>query len=505
MKQHLISFTLLLVSLLCVVPARASDTFVPCRPGADVFFVNGVNKPNEQSVAADADELRQNVAHFSVTCVADVDYLYNPSQNLVYDLLVESAVQKATELGAAFGDVLLQVAFAATGRVSSLSPADQDQIRARITTLIQGITLNSPISMNGATVPLSQLVNQFRDRVLTHLGNGTKTILVAHSQGNFFANEVYNAVQARGTASVSQGLAIVNVANASINAPSGLWVTAAQDLVIFALGDFALPGNRFDATGAYAYDLTGHGFSPVYLNRSLPDGTVDTNSIAARVMSLLQEAIAVAQTPVATFFISTSFNLWQLNLSTNVATLYGAFSFANSPRIAVWDIAQSSSGLTYAISANALYLFDTTSLSLFRLPQSTVGGNALTFNADGELYGMGGNKIYRFDPVTGVATELPVSLGSYVSSGDLTFDSDGNLFAAAVGPGGVDSLIRIDLNRSIVTVVGSTGYSAVYGLYFSAGYLYGVTNSGLVLNIDRVTGAAQPVRQLPFGDVTGLQ
>src|SRR5438477_347995 len=142
MNMRLIAFALVLVSVLFAVPLRAADALVPCRPGAKVFYVNGVFKPNAMTVAADADELWLNIAHFSVTCVADVDYLYNPSSWLLIDGLVESAVQKASELAIGFGNAFLEVYFAAFGRVSSLSLADQDQIRAQVATLIQRTTLN---------------------------------------------------------------------------------------------------------------------------------------------------------------------------------------------------------------------------------------------------------------------------------------------------------------------------------------------------------------------------
>lgn len=485
----------------------SGHVFSPCRPGAKVIFINGVFNFSEQDALDSRAQLEESVPHFGVSCVAEVSHLYNPSVLLGIDDLREAAFQKATELGITFGDAFLQVGLAVFGAVSSLSQSDQDQIRARVAARIQSITLSTAVGFasDGTAITTASLVNEFRDRVRTELGQGTKTILVAHSQGNFFANAVYTAVQATTPASVAQGLAIVNVANASINAPTGLWVTAKQDLVIIALGSLALPWN-FDALGAYSYDLSGHGFGDVYLNRGLPTGASETNSIAAKVMELLQQALNVAQPPVATILGSTSFNLFSLNLATNTASVLGSFAYSNSPPIAVWDVATNPrGGPGYAISASGVYTLDLVTRSLLRLPQSVVGGNALAFNADGELYGMGGNKIFRFDLATGVATDLPMTLGTHTSSGDLTFDGDGILFGTARATNGVDSLIRIDLNRSTLTFIGSTGYSGVYGLYFSGGYLYGVTSSGALLNIDRSTGVAQPVRQLPFGDITGLQ
>lgn len=484
-------------------PVLAADTFTPCRPGASVIYVNGVSKPNEQDISDSADALRTEIAHFNVTCVAEVNYFWNDSHLFgFWDLLVEFTTQKATELGVGFVDLYTQVYLAAFGIGSTLSQANQEQLLSRTAALIQGIALSTT---PGANLTVGRVVQQLRDRVVTELGRGTAVVLVAHSQGNLFANEAFTAVQAKVPQSISQGMAVVNVANASINAPSGLWLTAHQDRVISALGPFALSSN-FDANGAKNLDWTGHGFVEVYLSRTLPASTAESGSIAARLVTLLQQALDVAQVPEGTVLGSTSTNLFGINVSTSSATLLNRFTFANSGVAAIWDIAQNPTGeLYYAISSSGVYAFDARDLLLLRLSQSTTGGNALAFNADGELYGMNGNKVYRFNRTTGAASELPLSLGSYASSGDLTFDSEGVLFGTVIGSGSSDYLIRIDLLRSEVAVIGAIGFSRVYGLYFSQGYLYGVTNAGQLITIDRVTGVGEFVKQLPFSDITGLQ
>ena len=498
----------LFVGLLMLAPchsAWANDVFVPCRPGATVFYINGVDKPDEQEVSNSAAILAENIAHFSVTCVADVRYFYNPSDGLLSDVLGESATQVATELKIGFADALLQVGYAAFGHISTLSEADIASIRQKISALIQNVSLSSyTFVIDGVTYTTADLVADFRDSVLTELGQGTKTILVGHSQGNFFANETYTAVLAAAPIAVSQGLAIVNVANAAADAPSGLWVTTSQDLAVKVI-----PGamsSNFDATGSYTYDLLGHSFDEIYMNRELPTGATESNSVAARVVALLQMALNEAQPPVGVIYGCTSYSLFTLNLATRAATVLGYFTYTNSAAVPVWDIAVNPrGGPTYAISGYAVSTVNQSSLTLLLLPQSTVGGNALGFNADAELYSMNGSSVYQVDTASGVATPLPISLGAYQSSGDLTFDSNGLMLATATGPGGVDYLIQVDVKRLTVKVVGPTGYSALYGLYFSGGYLFGVTNSGNVISIDTATGAGKTVGQLPFGDITGLQ
>lgn len=441
--------------------------------------------------------------------MADVNYLYNPSDGLLVDVLEEVATQKVAELGVKFADALLEVGFAAFGRVSTLSAAEQEEIRDRVSAFIQDTSLSSyEFTIDGTTYTTADLVHDFRDRVLTELGQGTEVVLVAHSQGNFFANETYTAVRAAAPPAVSQGLAVVNVANATLDTPSGLWITTHQDRIIWPLRYYNLAMNsNFDAEGSYAFDLTGHGFAEIYLKTQLPTGrTTEADSIAGHVMALLQQALDIAQTPAGIIQGSTWSSLFTLNVATGETTVLGRFVYTDTATIpAVWDIAVNPrGGPVYAISPNAVSSF-TDSPTLFRLPQSTIGGNALAFNAEGELFSMYGNSVYRVDTSSGVVTALPISLGDYVSSGDLTFDSNGILFGTAIGPDGYDHLIRIDVDRSTLDFIGPIGYREVYGLYFSGGYLFGITGGGTVITIDTATGEGRTEWQLPIDDVTGLQ
>jgi hypothetical protein len=489
-----------------VQPAAAQ--FVPCRPGATVLYINGVNQDDVQTVAFSAQMLQQNIADSAVTCVALVHYLHNPSEGLFADVLGEMAIQIASESAISISDAILQVGYVVAGRVTTLGLTQQAAIKRRVATFIQSVSLSTyQFTVDGVIYTTAEWIARFRDRILTELGQGTKVVLVAHSQGNFFANETYRAVRDAAPDAVSQGLAVVNVANTTASPANGLGITTHQDLWIAALDLLVdVMDSNFDAAGSYTINLMGHNFVEIYMNRFLPIGTTEANSVAGRVMTLLQTALDLAQPPVGVFYGSTSHSLFDLDPATGTATILGPFTYASSALVPVWDIAVNPrGGLVYAISPNAISTFDPSMRVLARLPQSTVGGNALAFNADGELYAMGGSSLYRVDTATGTATASPISLGTYVSSGDLTFDSDGILFGTVIGPNNQDYLIRIDLNRSTFAVVGPTGYSELFGLYFSGGYLFGVTNNGTLITIDRATGQGQTVGSLTIGDVTGLQ
>lgn len=305
MKTAIKIFATAVISIAqAVVPtfARAAQTFTACDTGSVIFYINGVNKPNEQEVGIAARKLHAKLTLYaSGQGVKDVLPLFNPSDGLMMDVLSELARQKAGERNAAFADMFVQVGLAAWGFVSSLSKDDQDQIRARVA----GAVGSSALKTSSI-----ELIEKFRGQVVETLNNGNKTILLGHSQGNMFANEVYDSVRANQPQNVYKGLAVVNVANPASRAPSNLYVTIVQDLVINLLARgqaVGLTGQlptyqpmlpNFDAgIAALGKDATGHGFTEVYMAADLPNGAQVSASVFGRVADLISQAITLAQTP----------------------------------------------------------------------------------------------------------------------------------------------------------------------------------------------------------------
>jgi alpha-tubulin suppressor-like RCC1 family protein len=299
--RHLI---LVVAAMLLLVSANysaaQSNNLNLCEPRPLVLYINGVGvaNPNEQVLAdTAASAIADNINHFSVPCVGYVWWLYNPTDIFFLDDLAESAKQKATELGISFAEGLLRVGLsvhhcAATPSPLCLSQADQDSIIAKITARIQQIALGVSFTINGNTYTTAGLVDSFRQIVAPQLAGGRKVVLLAHSQGNFFANSTYLAIQASASAADFQRLKVVNVANASANSPNNLWVTAKQDRMMGLLRLITgLPVANFDAQGAHSLDWTGHGFKEVYMSRSLPTGQTAADSIGAHVMGLLKSAL----------------------------------------------------------------------------------------------------------------------------------------------------------------------------------------------------------------------
>lgn len=115
------------------------------------------------------------------------------------------------------------------------------------------------------------------DRVSVALNSGDKAIVIAHSQGNMFANAILNSVVANQSPNLAAGLKIVSVATPASSSQDVRYKTANQDRVINILstGQAVSLGaplpliSNIDVPGALNYDTNGHGLLEVYVNPSL--------------------------------------------------------------------------------------------------------------------------------------------------------------------------------------------------------------------------------------------
>jgi hypothetical protein len=144
----------------------------------------------------------------------------------------------------------------------------------------------------------------------------------------------------------------------------------------------------------------------------------------------------------------------------------------------------SGSGVLYAVDYEAGTSMDIT----------TVGGsfNALDVAPDGTLYGASSSRVVRFDLASGAITDVASLPAGMISSGDLAFVR-GNLFATTTtSPGSrvlPDALVRIDVTTRSATIIGGIGHPCVWGLAPFGETLYGLTCTGLLLQINVTTGA----------------
>jgi hypothetical protein len=135
--------------------------------------------------------------------------------------------------------------------------------------------------------------------------------------------------------------------------------------------------------------------------------------------------------------------------------------------------------------------------------------NALEF-ANNALYAIdtgnsAGDKLYKIDVTTKVATLVGNLPNGFVSTGDLVYDSANSRFlATSVDSSTSDALWRIPINNpSTATKVGSIGFTGVGGIDFVNGQLTGFTSNGpsynttkSQINIDVNTGQGSIGQQI---------
>jgi hypothetical protein len=198
--------------------------------------------------------------------------------------------------------------------------------------------------------------------------------------------------------------------------------------------------------------------------------------------------------------------LYRVDPDTLMVSRIAAFSFASAPKN-LTDIAIDRSGRMVGISLDNVYaidpetavashlaLLDSEFSSLSFIPADPADPNGperlIAASFDGE--------VFEIDPETGVST----SIGSYGvvggnqigSSGDIvSVRGFGTVATVNVDGRGNDHLAWIDGATFDATLIGDTGFDAIFGLGFWGGVVYGFTEAGQFLSIDVSTGAASAI------------
>ena len=163
----------------------------------------------------------------------------------------------------------------------------------------------------------------------------------------------------------------------------------------------------------------------------------------------------------------------------------GEFSSILQGDTAFTDIAVTEDGNLFGSSFYGLYSIDTNTGSSSLIGNyGNFGMNALGFTDSNVLYGArytGG--FYQIDANTGNASLLE-GTSTFRSSGDIVFDAAKNLFW---GTSMSNKLVTLGLDGSF-NEIGDIGFSAVYGLFFNEGTLYGQTAAGQQITLDMETG-----------------
>lgn len=200
-------------------------------------------------------------------------------------------------------------------------------------------------------------------------------------------------------------------------------------------------------------------------------------------LAMVFSAFLAMVSPVHAVFIGDSGgNLYDLDVATNTSTFLG------NGGVTMFDIAlDPTSSILYGVSGGgSLYSINQTNGAT-----SLIGGtgaviNGLTFDSSGTLFASGGSSLFNVDLGTGAAGLVGIT--GFNSSGDIAFDSLGNLFLSATG-GGSDQLVSVNSTTGAGVSIGNIGYSGVYGMNFGGSTLYGFTINGQTITIDTTTGS----------------
>lgn len=153
------------------------------------------------------------------------------------------------------------------------------------------------------------------------------------------------------------------------------------------------------------------------------------------------------------------------------------------------DFDTSPDGTLWGVTSSTLYRFDEVDRdwssvgSVFGLS----GVNGFAIDTGGNAYATGGNRLYAIDLTDGGSELIGTMGGFYSSSGDCVVDKSNILYMTSTGSLG-DVLVRLDAATGAGTTIGDIGFSGVYGLTAAWGYLFGVTSSGQLIEIDPGTG-----------------
>jgi hypothetical protein len=124
------------------------------------------------------------------------------------------------------------------------------------------------------------------------------------------------------------------------------------------------------------------------------------------------------------------------------------------------------------------------------------GTNGLAITGEGTLFlttfGFGDAAAWRFDRPENTLTQVGVFPAGISSSGDCVVTKEEDLLMSARDDASpTDILVEITAATGATTTVGPIGFSGVFGLSASFDFLFGVTELGEVLLIDRDTGAGE--------------
>jgi len=242
MSARVISILLLWVALLMPTIVYSADGRF-CQKGVYVYFGNGVWNDFEQ-----ADEsrwllekrLEARILGTNLEGVITYGVSHNPSMGMLADLL-ETFVQNTQTDESQFWRYL-----------AALDPIPDD---------FKDLLIETANKVNASILNANPAVQEHVVKYNKVLGEGNKVVVVAHSQGNLFANIAELGI----TSQYANGFGVVSVANPdNFVAGGGPYTTINEDLIIWGVPG-SMPANLDNFSFINWNDLTGHTFATSYM------------------------------------------------------------------------------------------------------------------------------------------------------------------------------------------------------------------------------------------------
>lgn len=283
MKNTLLSYLLIFVIAITPSLTFASDSL--CKTdGYVVGFFNGVwNSKAEANIAVATLQNKVGLTHNGEKVAYELFYNHTGTSvgESAFQDVAEVFIQRAEEISPDFSgrfdvfwstlsgdsDGFLSKVVAVVGGTNDLLIGLMEDLYTEVTTevvaAISAIISNPPTSSDYA---------RHSTRIQTLASQGAKVVLVAHSQGNLFVNNAYNASIGLSNFS-SENIGVVHIAPAS-SITNGPHVLADIDAVINGLRTFginSIPAITVNLPLSHLKeDASGHTLIPTYLNTNLP-------------------------------------------------------------------------------------------------------------------------------------------------------------------------------------------------------------------------------------------
>ncbi len=157
----------------------------------------------------------------------------------------------------------------------------------------------------------------------------------------------------------------------------------------------------------------------------------------------------------------------------------------------LFDFDTDIAGTLYGISPHDLHRFDADAGEWNRMAEIgtlSAGVNGFAIDSTGRSYATGGNDLFFVDLETGETEHVGEMGGGFISAGDCVVDKNDVLFMTSDHRSDQNVLVRVDAATADSEAIGPIGFRGVYGLTAAWGFMFGVTSSGEVLEIDPSTG-----------------